>query len=260
MINKHFHCDGKSRVYENFLTEEECVELYNFMHNFPYEQLKDYKIAKYFNKRQISKLQMKEQPGFENVMDTIQPTLDKIKQRLYDVLNEDDHNADWALGEFVLMRIFKDGIPEDHPGNKDEGMFLHVDNHDWMEGKVFWGTVLYLNDDYSGGELYYPEYGYEYKPKRKDLIMHVGDIIHGVKGVTDGVRYAVTALVRIKGKYNEKPLPFKEVDSDVNYFYPPGYWGKRMPDDPIQGDIKVPRSDGTFAEYNENPTAYIPKV
>ena len=255
---KHFHCDGKSRVYENFLTEEECVELYNFMDNFPYEKLQDYKFAKYFTKRQISRLQMKEQPGFENVMDEIQPTLDKINIRLKNILNKDDHEADWNLGEYVLMRIFKDGIAKEY--NVDEGMFIHVDNHDWMEGKVFWGVVLYLNDDYEGGELFYPEYNHSYKPKRKDLVMHVGDIIHGVRSVTNGIRYAATLLVRIKGQYNENPLPFKEDDTDGRYIYPQGYWGKRMPDDPIQGDVKIPRSDGTFAAYNENPTLYIPKA
>lgn len=259
-MNKSFYCDGKSRVYENFLTEEECVELYNFMHNFEYDKLQEYKIARYFNKRQISRTQMKEQPGFENIMDVIQPTLNKISDRLKNILNEDDHETDWNIGEYILMRVFKDGIPDDHPGNKNEGMFLHVDNHDWMEGKVFWGVVVYLNDDYEGGELYYPEYNHEYKPKRKDLIMHVGDIVHGVKEVTSGTRYAATVLVRVKGKYNEKPLPVKEYDSDGRYFYPPGYWGKRMPDDPIKEDIKVPRSDGTFAEYNDSPTLYIPKA
>jgi hypothetical protein len=259
-MNKVFHCDGKSRVYENFLTEEECVELYNFMHNFPYDKLQEYKVARYFNKRQISRRQMQDQPGFENVMDSIQPTLDKINTRLKEILNEDDQEADWNIGEYILMRVFKDGIPEDYARNKDEGMFLHVDNHDWMEGKVFWGVVVYLNDDYVGGELYYPEYDHYYKPKRKDLIMHVGDIIHGVKEVTEGTRYAATVLVRIKGRYNEKPLPLKEDDTDGRYLYPPGYWGKRMPDDPIQGDIKIPRSDGTFAEYNPNPTLYIPKI
>lgn len=254
-MNKHFHCDGKSRVYENFLTEEECVELYNFMHNFPYDNLQDYKIAKYFNKRQISRLQMKEQPGFENVMNEVQPILDKITGRIKNILNEDDHNDEWNIGEYVLMRIFKDGIGEEYD-HRDEGMFLHVDNHEWMEGKVFWGVVVYLNDDYVGGELYYPDYNHSYKPKRKDLVMHVGDIWHGVKEVTEGVRYAVTVLVRIKGRYNENPLPMKEDDTDGRYLYPPGYWGKRMPDDPIQGDIKVPRSDGTYAQYNANPTLY----
>lgn len=260
-MNKYFHCDGKSRVYENFLTEDECVELYNFMHNFSYEKLQDYKFGKYFNKRQISKRQMQDQPGFENVMDEIQPTLDIITKRIYDILNEDDHQEDWMIGEYVMIKILKDGIPEDHPGERKEGMFLHIDNHDWMEGKVFWGIVIYLNDDYIGGELYYPEYNYEYKPKRKDLVMHVGDIIHGVKEVTSGTRYAGTVLMRAKGQYNENPLPVKEYGFiDGQYFYPPGYWGKRMPDDPIQGDIKIPRSDGTFAKYNENPTLYIPKV
>ena len=270
MINKDisFYCDNRSIIVKNFLTEEECVKLDNFMRTFNYDGLQEYP-SEYFNKRQISKKQMSVQPGYENVMDVIDKDLNNIINRIYDVLNENDKQANWISGNPVLMKMFKDCIPENKRndvlqlGDKyfKEGFFIHKDNHDWMPNPVIWGAVVYLNNDYSGGELFYPEYNFSYRPQRKDLILHDGNILHGVSEVTDGERYNLTVVIRIKGNEKQRPLPIKEKSyQGGDYYYPPGYWGKRMPDDSIQGDIKVPREDGSVDEYNENPTAYIPKI
>ena len=44
------------------------------------------------------------------------------------------------------------------------------------------GTVFYLNDDYEGGELYFPRQGIEFKPKARAAYIFPGDqnFIHGV--------------------------------------------------------------------------------
>lgn len=53
------------------------------------------------------------------------------------------------------------------------------------------GTVFYLNDDYEGGELYFPQHGIEFKPKPGAAYFFPGDMnyIHGVRPITSGVRY-----------------------------------------------------------------------
>jgi hypothetical protein len=53
------------------------------------------------------------------------------------------------------------------------------------------GTVFYLNDDYEGGELYFPKQGIEFKPKAGAGYFFPGDMnyIHGVRPVTSGARY-----------------------------------------------------------------------
>lgn len=52
-------------------------------------------------------------------------------------------------------------------------------------------TLIYINDDYEGGEIYFPELGVEIKPKAGDLIMFPDNpnFIHGVKPITSGVRF-----------------------------------------------------------------------
>jgi len=53
------------------------------------------------------------------------------------------------------------------------------------------GTVFYLNDDYEGGELFFPLQDIKFKPKPRAAYFFPGDknYIHGVTKVTSGTRY-----------------------------------------------------------------------
>jgi hypothetical protein len=53
------------------------------------------------------------------------------------------------------------------------------------------GTVIYLNDDYEGGELHFPIQQIAFKPKARAGYYFPGDknFIHGVNKVTSGCRY-----------------------------------------------------------------------
>lgn len=83
------------------------------------------------------------------------------------------------------------------------GMAVHADNTPGLTGNVDTphGMVLYINDDYEGGELYYPELRIVMKPAAGDLVIHPGtpEYAHGVSPVTSGMRYATTA-------FSKKPL------------------------------------------------------
>jgi predicted 2-oxoglutarate/Fe(II)-dependent dioxygenase YbiX len=52
-------------------------------------------------------------------------------------------------------------------------------------------TLIYLNDDYEGGEIYFPEYDVAIKPGAGDLVFFPDNpaFIHGVKVIKSGVRY-----------------------------------------------------------------------
>jgi hypothetical protein len=53
--------------------------------------------------------------------------------------------------------------------------------------------LFYLNDDYEGGQLYFPQHNIEFKPKAGAAYFFPGDknYIHGVKEITSGVRYVI---------------------------------------------------------------------
>ena len=70
---------------------------------------------------------------------------------------------------------------------KNSSQLLHVDdfyNHTTLS------SVLYLNDDYEGGETFFKD-GTIVKPKRGRILVFDGlKYYHGVKQVTKGTRYA----------------------------------------------------------------------
>lgn len=53
--------------------------------------------------------------------------------------------------------------------------------------------LFYLNDDYEGGELYFPNQEIQFKPKAGAAYFFPGDknFIHGVSEITSGIRYVI---------------------------------------------------------------------
>ena len=58
------------------------------------------------------------------------------------------------------------------------------------------GTVFYLNNDYEGGELFFPLQNIKFKPKARAAYFFPGDknYIHGVTQVISGTRYTATIV------------------------------------------------------------------
>ena len=70
---------------------------------------------------------------------------------------------------------------------------VHKDNHEDFEYLTN-STIIYLNDDYEGGEIYFPNLNFTYKPKKGDAIIfpcNTENYDHGVKEVTSGNRYTI---------------------------------------------------------------------
>lgn len=61
-------------------------------------------------------------------------------------------------------------------------------------------SIFYLNDDYEGGELFFPVQGIEFKPKVGAVYFFPGDMnyIHGVRPVQSGCRYTSPFFWTIK--------------------------------------------------------------
>lgn len=61
------------------------------------------------------------------------------------------------------------------------------------------GSILYLNDNYDGGSIYFPIQQMELKPKKHSLIFFPGDsnFPHGVRCVSRGERYTIPNFWKI---------------------------------------------------------------
>ena len=66
--------------------------------------------------------------------------------------------------------------------------------------------LFYINDDYEGGELYFPNQGIKFKPKAGAAYFFPGDMnyIHGVSQIKSGTRYTVPFFWTILS-HKEKP-------------------------------------------------------
>lgn len=67
------------------------------------------------------------------------------------------------------------------------------------------GALFYLNDDYEGGELYFPNQGVEFKPTAGSAFFFPGDMnyIHGVREIKSGIRYTSPMFWTIRS--HQKP-------------------------------------------------------
>jgi hypothetical protein len=64
-----------------------------------------------------------------------------------------------------------------------------------FEHRVF-GSIIYLNDDYEGGQTYYPNYKISITPQSGKLAVHPGDPehLHGVTKIEGGMRYTIASF------------------------------------------------------------------
>lgn len=86
----------------------------------------------------------------------------------------------------------------------------HIDNleHDGRDNATPWrhyGFVLYLNDNFTGGELFYPNYNLTIKPKPKMLAVHTAgpDCIHGVREIERGTRHTLIGFAGLTKSHFE---------------------------------------------------------
>lgn len=85
---------------------------------------------------------------------------------------------------------------------KDVELKSHTDQH--TDPSIHYATILYINDDYVNGELFFPNKDLSLRPKPGDLLFFPGneEYEHGVRHVGDGpIRYVIVGFIKEKGHY-----------------------------------------------------------
>jgi hypothetical protein len=77
-----------------------------------------------------------------------------------------------------------------------EEMEPHIDDIGTVYNHI--SSILYLNDNYDGGEIFFPQHEITIKPIQGDLLCFPGNLNykHGVKKVNNGTRYTMTSWFR----------------------------------------------------------------
>jgi hypothetical protein len=81
------------------------------------------------------------------------------------------------------------------------GTFLKVHFDQGTNPELQKAVIIYINDNYNGGELFFPEHDFEIKPPSRSMIIFPGteDYMHGVKEVLAGpTRYVLPSFGFVK--------------------------------------------------------------
>ena len=116
-------------------------------------------------------------------------------------------HVDYVESDFDREKDLPEGYNEDNLLPEVEEFYKKYNT------KKHFASMLYLSDDFQGGELYFPlQDNFEIKPKIGMLAMFSGDFnhLHGVRQITNGTRYVqstfwskdLTSLQQIFDNFN----------------------------------------------------------
>jgi hypothetical protein len=101
----------------------------------------------------------------------------------------DDYGAYWGVG----IRAYEafNFVKYEGAGTQFR---IHADHGPTYVATI--SAVIYLNDDYEGGELWFPRFGVELKPKKGDIAVFPSTFIyeHASKEMISGTKYAVVVM------------------------------------------------------------------
>jgi hypothetical protein len=168
--------------YEDFISAEECAKIVEFFE----DPEQPWSMSAFFESYGMSI--MPEDPLLEKYglpTDYLGKLADRMKAAVEDahqrpVKSVSSHAQKWQVGAFAPF----------HSDNTDmEGNWSA-----WEKSKLV--CLLYINDDYVGGDLNYRDHPITIKPKTGQLITFPGGIgnVHEVKVVESGTRHTIGAF------------------------------------------------------------------
>lgn len=98
---------------------------------------------------------------------------------------------------------------------------MHKDSIKFAE-HLYLTCTVYLNDDYQGGKINFPDIEFSYQPKKYSAIFFPSSYIHGVEEITDGLRYTLPIWAskdKSRDMFRENPVPtdpFQNPGVDAN--------------------------------------------
>lgn len=176
---------------ENFMTQEEIDFLENAARNITIWDVTESHVnengttiydADYWKDRVATR------PSLDKNDPSIGPIIEGLFQRLQPIIEDFFKVRAFPTGQ-TIVRWLPGQFQKPHADKElhelpDIGMPNDFPCYDLS-------SLFYLNDDYEGGELYFPLQGVQFKPKKGAAYFFPGDMnyIHGVTEIKGGIRY-----------------------------------------------------------------------
>ena len=176
----------------DFITEEECQFFYNLAESKTQEEwlgaylegIKDRAEARY-GTRDLEETTLEVTHNWNDKVIFIADTVKQfgLTERLEALF---DKEANYSFRPFGI-------IQRQYTGAELGG---HYDQY--VDNRMKWAAVIYINEDYNDGEFYFSEKQLAFKPPRRSMIVFPAteEYWHGVKRVGEGpTRYAMPSFV-----------------------------------------------------------------
>jgi predicted 2-oxoglutarate/Fe(II)-dependent dioxygenase YbiX len=185
--------DGMNEVYpnifiiENFLTEEEHSYVMSLITESEYNSWENTTI------KEIEK-------KYKNNLEQMQQALESRNEFWDDKIFKIHDEQFWKSLTEKVNNFFENKY-EINPmyaiQRQQPNTFLKIHFDQGNNPDLEKAVIIYLNDDYNGGELFFPDHNFEIKPPARSMIIFPGteDYMHGVKEVLDGpTRYVMPSF------------------------------------------------------------------
>jgi hypothetical protein len=185
--------DFNGKVIDNFVEEDFCNKIIELVEDLPFWEDAD---SLFWSNRTL---------GAETIYTKINAEIGKelhyLKNKIKDaIVNEYKIQEEIYADVFQIVRWFP-GMEQ--PPHADD--MTHVDGYEGYNHKRF-ATVLYLNNNYLGGNTYYPDYDISIEPAIGRLAIHPAstDHMHGVTKIKKSIRYTIATFWTFEKKYNHE--------------------------------------------------------
>jgi len=119
---------------------------------------------------------------------------EEIQHIIYDRLNVlvEKEDSSLVLSGLATIQRMQTGVE----------LKSHTDQD--TDPSIRYAAILYLNEEYTNGEIFFPNKNIEMKPKKRSLLIFPGikEYEHGVRHVGDGpIRYVLVGFIKVKDFY-----------------------------------------------------------
>ena len=128
----------------------------------------------------------------ESIRGIFRATRERILERMAALLSRHFGPQPPLYSDLVNFARWPPGYElQPHADSENPGGVQHP--YPWRD----FATVIYLNDDYEGGEIHFPSLRLELKPAPRTLIIFPGTLrfLHGVRRVRSGMRHTIASFL-----------------------------------------------------------------
>lgn len=185
------------KVVENFLSDEECDKLIAFTDQYKVWSERDHcyplHMAEDFDSRPLMS------KWYHSEMNTMGPRMVSAAENAWNEKLNRHNDCMLVVNQIGSYHKPHTDILDIHYENNNP----YADKGPSVEDqtklfKNMWSghlsILVYLNDDYGRGELYFPQHDYWIKPQKGSLVTFPGSLhyVHGVTTVEDKIRYTLS--------------------------------------------------------------------